>query len=273
MADRDRFRGFQILRNSMEKKESRSMKKHRGLVWAVGLAAMIGFMAGDARAGTITMTVSGPGFSVPITPGSPFAQAGSSNTSLTVNTAALNAFLAANGSGYTFSDLGATSNYPGAPNPAGAQLSETGTAVLSGPGTNVITISTVLDGYTAPTGTGSVRSTSTANFTNTAAGDTQASSTSYNGGPVAAFLFTATGTSPDSPALPPVTTPVGTVSSGFSLDNSTTITLSHSKDQFTVSTVLTATGVPEPASLVMMLTGMPLPLVVLGILRRRRAAA
>jgi hypothetical protein len=37
-------------------------------------------------------------------------------------------------------------------------------------------------------------------------------------------------------------------------------------------TVLNA-GVPEPASLVMMLTGMPLPLVVLGILRRRRAAA
>jgi hypothetical protein len=31
--------------------------------------------------------------------------------------------------------------------------------------------------------------------------------------------------------------------------------------------------IPEPASLVMMLTGMPLPLVVLGLLRRRRAAA
>jgi hypothetical protein len=37
--------------------------------------------------------------------------------------------------------------------------------------------------------------------------------------------------------------------------------------------VLPGTSIPEPASLVMMLTGMPLPLVVLGLLRRRRAAA
>jgi hypothetical protein len=36
---------------------------------------------------------------------------------------------------------------------------------------------------------------------------------------------------------------------------------------------VTVTGIPEPASVVMMLTGMPLPLVVLGLLRRRRAAA
>jgi hypothetical protein len=35
----------------------------------------------------------------------------------------------------------------------------------------------------------------------------------------------------------------------------------------------TITAVPEPASLVMLLTGMPVPLVVLGMLRRRKATA
>jgi hypothetical protein len=35
----------------------------------------------------------------------------------------------------------------------------------------------------------------------------------------------------------------------------------------------TVTAVPEPASLVMLLTGMPVPLVVLGMLRRRKAMA
>jgi hypothetical protein len=41
----------------------------------------------------------------------------------------------------------------------------------------------------------------------------------------------------------------------------------------TVTSEFHSTAVPEPASVVLMLTGMPLPLVVLGMLRRRRAAA
>jgi len=56
------------------------------------------------------------------------------------------------------------------------------------------------------------------------------------------------------------------------------ITLSHlngndsannSSDQFQGSAILTA-AVPEPASVVMFLTGMPVPLVVVGFLRHRR---
>jgi hypothetical protein len=41
-------------------------------------------------------------------------------------------------------------------------------------------------------------------------------------------------------------------------------------DQFAVAATLSA--VPEPASLILMLTGLPLPLVVVGLLRRRAAA-
>ena len=44
-------------------------------------------------------------------------------------------------------------------------------------------------------------------------------------------------------------------------------------DGFTGSVRVTGTAVPEPASMVMFMTGMPLPLVLVGLLRRRRRAA
>jgi len=44
-------------------------------------------------------------------------------------------------------------------------------------------------------------------------------------------------------------------------------------DSFGVSAVVKANVIPEPASLVTMLAGMPLPLLVLALLRRRRAVA
>jgi len=43
-------------------------------------------------------------------------------------------------------------------------------------------------------------------------------------------------------------------------------------DQFQGSSTITTQIVPEPASLVLMLTGIPVPLTVLGLLRRRKAA-
>lgn len=46
-------------------------------------------------------------------------------------------------------------------------------------------------------------------------------------------------------------------------------TANNSSDQFQGSAILTA-AVPEPASMVMFLTGMPVPLVVVGFLRHRR---
>jgi len=44
-------------------------------------------------------------------------------------------------------------------------------------------------------------------------------------------------------------------------------------DQVTGTATITTASVPEPASLVMLLTGMPVPLVVLSLLRRRKAKA
>jgi hypothetical protein len=47
----------------------------------------------------------------------------------------------------------------------------------------------------------------------------------------------------------------------------------NATDGFHGSATITAAAIPEPASIVMMLTGMPVPLVILGMLRRRRRAA
>ena len=44
------------------------------------------------------------------------------------------------------------------------------------------------------------------------------------------------------------------------------------KDGFNTQATVTATTIPEPASMVMFMTGMPLPLVLVGLLRRRRLA-
>ena len=57
------------------------------------------------------------------------------------------------------------------------------------------------------------------------------------------------------------------------MHNSATINLTAGSNQFSVAARFNANAVPEPASIIMMLTGMPLPLVVMGLLRRRRAAA
>jgi hypothetical protein len=83
---------------------------------------------------------------------------------------------------------------------------------------------------------------------------------------------------------PPTSSPVNGETTGvapymvpYSLTTQLVITITgnsatpNAKDVFGAATTLTA--VPEPASAVVFLTGMPVPLVVLGWLRRRKAAS
>jgi hypothetical protein len=90
---------------------------------------------------------------------------------------------------------------------------------------------------------------------------------------------------PASPSTPPVSSPTNGETTGvspyltpYSLTTQLVITITgndsspNAKDVFGAATTLVA-GVPEPASAVLFLTGMPVPLVVLGLLRRRRKAA
>src|SRR5262249_51216615 len=115
----------------------------------------------------------------------------------------------------------------------------------------------------------------TAIFTNMVAGNNQTSSSSFNATNTPTLTSTSTGTQLQSYS-PSNNLVVGPIASGFSLDNSATLTMTGSTpgpgttDQFAVAATLPAA--PEPASLILMLTGLPLPLVVVGLLRRRAAA-
>jgi hypothetical protein len=257
------------------------MRKHRGLFLTLGLAALVGLMAPEARAGNITMTITVGSSSLTFdSTDTTYAVTGSSADSLTVNTTNLNNWLTNTAhSVYNFSDLGSSSNNPGQPNPIGGTLGETGTAIFTNSGTgfnNTITIHVVQTAFTIPTGPGSLGYSSTANFTNAGVGNTQVSSSSFNSTNTSNTTNTVL-------AYPPAANPqpysnsntlsgLTAVATGYSLDNTATITLTQGKDQFSVSAQFT-TAIPEPGSLLMMLTGMPLPLVVMGLLRRRRAAA
>jgi len=271
-------------------KEWDSMTRHRGLFLALGFCALIGLTARESRAGGITMTLSwtsgGPQsltFSSTPSP-SLYVLTGSSNTQLLVNLNTVNNYLMTHGSNITFSALGSQSNFPGGvPVATQSTLGENATAVLTGSsptGATAITIATSETGFTAPGGNGTLTSLPSLAFNNVATG-TLTSSSSYNGGSTTPYVSTSTGPSLNggTPPSAPTSMGVGTIGSGYTLDNSMTIDMTGSTPgtgTFTNASVtgtLNGTAVPEPASLIMMLTGMPLPLVVLGLLRRRRAAA
>ncbi len=242
------------------------MKKHHGLFLALGLMALLGLAAPEARAENVTLNLSWSGGSLSIDFTSPFAQAGGSPDSVTVDTTTLNTFLAANGSNLMFTALEADSNSPGDP-VKGAILRETGNVLISGAGgDNSISIVASQNSFTTPTGSGSLLQAAGANFSSTTT-STQTSTATLNGTTLSS-TFTGPGGFVDhsSPA---------SASGTYTLTTTTDITLSGTamttSDQW--SNKVTFFAIPEPASLVMMLTGMPLPLVILGMLRRRRAAA
>jgi hypothetical protein len=262
----------------MEKKELVSMKKHRGLFLAMGLAALMGLVASEARAETLNLTVyAGSG-----TTGTVIYTETGGVTAAQFSASALTTALGGAGfSAYTFSNIGASSNNPGSATNAFINTSGVMT-VGSGTGADTpITVVVSETGFMAP---GSISGNTlngfvTANFLN----DTT-SSASQNG----------TFADSSSPAVTAATGPLNLTTSGsgaptsatlgayvtpFTLTTESVISVSPASStttgtfSFTNKVFVTSTGViPEPASIVMMLTGMPLPLVMMGLLRRRRAA-
>lgn len=247
------------------------MKKHRGLFLALALCGLSGLMATSAQAETIMMTVS--------TDGHTFSYTGTAN-SLTVATATLNTALKADGSAYQFANLGASSNFPGTTGSNGGSLTTSGGVFVltSGGKTGDLVITTTESGFTAPTGkNGMLVSTATSNYTNVATGS-ESYSSSFNTTLSGVGTSNSSGTTSNSPSISIAPKSIGTVASGYSLDNNLKINLTQNTSAqaqlgFSGAAQVTATAVPEPASIVMMLTGMPLPLVILGLIRRRRAAA
>jgi hypothetical protein len=261
------------------------MSKHRVFLLTLGLLAMMGFMASQARAETMTLTVyAGSGTSGAVL----YSTLGSSANSVTADVAALNGALSGGGfAAYTFSNLGGVSNNPGANNPIGGILQASGNfTVKPGPGASTpITVVVTEDGFTAPSGfpAGHLTDLGTANYAGVAAGGTAADTGIYAAPSVGPTVQASTSPSTLTATGAVIDVHSATSSTGFSpflipytLTSMTVLSVdpgSAAGGSVGFTNKVTVTGVPEPATVVMMLTGMPLPLVVLGILRRRRAAA
>jgi hypothetical protein len=258
------------------------MTRLRARPLGLALAALIGLWVGEVRAATISMTIETNGFTIDVT-GNPLYVISNTGTSLVLDNDALNSDLVSLfGSAYQFANLGASSNFPGSANPMGGTLSQSAILFIpagAGGATGDISITVSLDGYTAPTGPNpTLRDLSGAGFTNTTAGDDQVSHSDFNSGSLVTTdtTFTSTGPALNGGSLLTSATGGGVVGPTYSLLNTVTINLtasssSQSQDSYFVNTQLT-TAVPEPTSIVVMMTSMPLPLIVLGMLRRRRRA-
>jgi hypothetical protein len=263
------------------------MTRHR--TGFLALAALVGLSASSARAEQISMTITlgnGAVFNVDAV-----ATIDPSGQGYTVDAAGLtviNAFLAANGSEYQFGNgitsttaLGGSSNFPGDLSQANlvvtGEIHSVGTGF--GPLPNILTITETENDFTAPTGTsGRLTSSSSGNFTNQPAGAGHTASSDFNLLNTPMYTVLSTGTSVNSGVTTgPVSLNVAPVPTLFTLSNSITFDLAPGSltnnvvDSFGVTAVLMASSVPEPASLVMLLTGMPVPLVIVTWLRRRKA--
>jgi hypothetical protein len=210
--------------------------------------------------------------------------------SITANGSFLTASTAA--TGLTFTGLGADTSSTS----TATSLTSRATFVLSfGVGGAISTdhyivkIETTHDTFTLPPPSGmATLSTSTSgSYTFTTAGNTQSSDSYYSPtntandttGPHAGPAFISggipvAGGSNASGASPTLSTMVTPYVVPYALTNILTIDITgNAANPTTVQPtgVTTLSSVPEPASMVVFLTGIPLPIVLVGLLRRRRA--
>jgi len=249
------------------------MKRQRGFLLSLGLSALLSLTASQAQAGSITLTVD-LGGTVIFTATSVAPDMNLSVPALL--TSAVNTDLAAAGSIYRFSSLGANSNFSGS---ATGFLQTNGQInIVAGTNTASLSVDTTQSGFLSPIGPGgTIVSSLGGDYVGVASGTTTYTS-DYNGPPLTttpALTGTATGGSTSFSSLTPSAS-IDTIPSGYSLSNHFVISLApgsiNGSEGFTGSVMVSA--IPEPASLVMLLTGMPLPLaIVFGLIRRRRAEA
>lgn len=229
--------------------------------------ALSGFMANRADAGSIALSVDLNGVSIYT------ATSSSPDQSVSAVLATVNSALGAHGSAYRFSSLSANSNYTGGANgtlQTNFQLNTSG----SGTTTAVLSIDTTQGGFLSPVGPNGALDSSAGGSWGNAAGSVSYTS-DYQGAPSPTLVFPIAGANGSySSDTGPV--PVGTVPSGYSLSNHFLISVTKGANTTlggTGTATLTASSVPEPASVVMMLTALPVPLVFMGLLRRRKAKA
>ena len=255
------------------------------LRFLLSLGAVLGFalMASTARAGPLTLILTAADGATVTIAGPPIGTFSNDGNSLTVtNIALLNAFLAANGTLLQLNTLSASSDFaPNAGDPIASFVSLTGSlyydTALSGSGT--LTVEVLQAGFLLPTasagGVGTLFGSSVNSFNMAPAGSFQTFGGIWSD-PVYSAPLTSTSTGlmqnnyslSNLTAIPMFVTP-------FQLSSVITFNIlpnSNATDAFTGSTGATAAAIPEPASVVLMSISMPLTLVLVGWLRRRRAA-
>jgi hypothetical protein len=278
------------------------MLKLRRLLSSLALSAVVGLMASECRAETISMTVSVTGAAAPlvldglagVTPGATSynvsGNAGPGNYPGTGAFTAINAYLAANGSAYQLTALAGQSNFPGSPLPASLSLTGDIHAVATGGSNLGLTITETESGFTNPPpgSVATLTSSTVGNFNNQPAGGGHDSHSLLNAiaTPTSGHFSTGIGPNPGE-LTPPSSVPIPSVPTLYTLTNVITwgatggtpplgkpATGAADITETSFGVVAAVGTVPEPASLVVFLTGMPLPLaVVFGLMRRRRGAA
>ena len=206
----------------------------------------------------------------------------------------MNTYLSGHGSGLTYqAGSGVSDNQPSVT--AAAILASTGQLNMSGAGSSTMTITAFLTDFTAPMPQTTQSSTGSGTFAGSATGDNSTFMSWYNSNNTAPTTSGGSGIVSAGPATTTVMTggsgtnatsivPPGQASSSalgfsamFSLTNQEVVSLSRTglteSATYGGQTSVFGQSVPEPASIVMMLTGMPVPLIVLGMLRRRKAKA
>jgi len=238
------------------------MQRHRGLFLGFALSALLGLMGNQAQAGLITVTITLSGATVE-------QVTSTSTTAFTVDTVALDSKLGALGSIYTFTNLAVTSSNPSAL-PAFLQTNAQVTEI-AGTNTEAVVITVTQSGFLAPTGPGGVLESSAAGNSSPSTGGSSSFVSSYNTTNATALVQSGT------TSMGSNSTSIGTIPvTGYSLNNSFTIgfTGTGASQGVTGTASINTSAIPEPASVVMLLTGMPLPLaIVFGLIRRRRAEA
>jgi hypothetical protein len=232
----------------------------RNYVFCSALIALTA-LTGQVHSGQLSLSVDLNGVVI-------FTQGSSSpDQGVTADLAVLNATLAAHGSAYQFTSLSASSNFSGA---STGDLGVTGALNTLGSGDTsaVLSVDVAQGGFLSPTGAdGSLVSSAGGSYTS--ASGSLSFTSDYQGALSPTLVFPVSGS--NSFAATTGAVPLGAVPSGYELSNHFLVSIAADPSAsltFTGDAQLSVTGsgaVPEPASFVLLLMGMPLS----GLLLRR----